>query len=412
MLTGDRINVIDSFRGFALAGIVLAHMIEHYTSGMPPPELAASFVEGPLDQVIQGLMFIFVMGKFFAMFSFLFGLSFFIQMDRAAKRDIDFRGRFIWRLTILLLIGYVHSLFYRGDILTIYAPLGFLLVLFYNIRSNILLVLVAIMLVGAGRYTVFALFGGDAFLPYGEGTPDLPHNAAYFDALLNGSLRDVFAANAIHGHLAKMQFQIGHFGRWYLTFAYFLLGLLAGRYRLFVRLDDLHEPIKKTLWLAIACTLGLLFLNAVLFSQISVEGKGPQFDNWLAMFALTALDLYNVSLTIVFVCSFVLIYKRPAGGRILGKLAPYGRTALSNYFIQTLLGTFILYNWGLGFLGELTNTQALLIALGIIGIQIVLSDWWLKHFRFGPLEWLWRSGTYFQWQPLRRGGEDRIQKFR
>ena len=72
MLTGDRINVIDSFRGFALAGIVLAHMIEHYTSGMPPPELAASFVEGPLDQVIQGLMFIFVMGKFFAMFSFLF----------------------------------------------------------------------------------------------------------------------------------------------------------------------------------------------------------------------------------------------------------------------------------------------------------------------------------------------------
>jgi uncharacterized protein len=402
MLTGDRINVIDSLRGFALAGIVLAHMIEHYTGALPPPELVASFEQGTLDQVIKGLMFSLVMGKFFAMFSFLFGLSFFIQMDRAAKRDIDFRGRFIWRITILLLIGYVHSLFYRGDILTIYAPLGFLLVLFYNVRSNMLLALAAIIIGGAGRYIVFALFGDNTFLPFGEESPELPHNAAYFDALLNGSLRDVFAANAIYGHLAKMQFQIGHFGRWYLTFAYFLLGLLAGRYRLFVRLDELHEPIKKTLWLAIACTIGFLILTVVLFSQTSVEGGDPQFDSWLAMFALTALDLYNSSLTLVFLCSFVLIYRRPAGGRILGRLAPYGRTALSNYFIQTLLGTFILYNWGLGFIGEFSNTQTLLIALGIIAVQVVLSGWWLKHYRFGPLEWLWRSGTYLQWQPMRR----------
>lgn len=86
----------------------------------------------------------------------------------------------------------------------------------------------------------------------------------------------------------------------------------------------------------------------------------------------------------------------------MGRLAPYGRTALSNYFIQTLLGTFILYNWGLGFIGEFSNTQTLLIALGIIGVQVALSDWWLKHYRFGPLEWLWRSGTYLQWQPMRR----------
>ena len=120
------------------------------------------------------------------------------------------------------------------------------------------------------------------------------------------------------------------------------------------------------------------------------------------MFALTAMDLYNSSLTLVLLCSFVLIYRRPAGGRVLRRLAPYGRTALSNYFIQTLLGTFILYNWGLGFIGEFSNTQTLLIALGIIGVQVALSDWWLKHYRFGPLEWLWRSGTYLQWQPMRR----------
>jgi uncharacterized protein len=225
---------------------------------------------------------------------------------------------------------------------------------------------------------------------------------AYFDALQSGSLGDVFAANAINGHLSKMQFQLGYFGRWYLTFAYFLLGLWAGRYQLFVRLDELHESIKKVLWLAIACTIVFFALTGFLFGQIIVEGEGPQFDSWLAMFALTASDLYNTSLTIVFLCSFVLIYKRPAGERILGVLAPYGRTALSNYFVQTLLGTFVLYNWGLGFIGKLTNTQTLLIALGIIGVQLALSGLWLKHYRFGPLEWLWRSGTYLKWQPMRR----------
>jgi uncharacterized protein len=400
-LTGDRISIIDSFRGFALAGIVIAHMVEQYVGAMPPPELAAGFVKGTLDQVIQTSMAIFVMGKFFALFSFLFGLSFFIQMDRAAKKDIDFRGRFIWRLTILMLIGYLHSLFYRGDILTIYAPLGFLLVLFYNVRSNILLALATVLLAGAGRYIVFALYGDNTILPYGDWSPELPHNAAYFHALLDGSLSDVFASNAIHGHLTKMQFQIGYFGRWYLTFAYFLLGLLAGRYRFFVRLDELHKPIRKALWISIVCTVGFMILTMFLFSQSSVEGEGPQFDQWLSMFALTAFDLYNFSLAIVFLCSFVLIFRRPAGGRILGKLGPYGRTALSNYFLQTLLGTFVLYNWGLGFLGELTNTQTLLIALGIIGLQIILSGLWLKHYRFGPLEWLWRSATYLQWQPMR-----------
>lgn len=402
MPAGNRINAIDSFRGFALAGIVLAHMVEQYIGAMPPQQLVEIFNHSLLDKTIQGLMYAFVVGKFFALFSFLFGMSFFIQMDRAASRGADFRGRFLWRLTILLAIGFVHSLFYRGDILTIYAPLGFLLVLFYNVRSSVLFGIAAIIIAGAGRYAVFAVNGTDPVLPFGDPTPELPHNAAYFEALQRGSLWDVFVSNATYGHFTKMEFQVGYFGRWYLTFAFFLLGLWAGRSKLFLRIEELHKPLKKTLWLALAGTIVFLALTLFFFSRNTIEGEGPQFDHWATMFGLTAFDLFNVSLSVIYLCGFLLIFRRPAGERRLGKLASYGRMALSNYFMQTLIGTFILYNWGLGYIGKISNTQTFVIAFGIIAFQIVLSDWWLKRFRYGPLEWLWRSGTYLKWQPMRK----------
>jgi uncharacterized protein len=402
MPPGSRINAIDSVRGFALAGIVLAHMVEQYIGAMPPQDLVDVFTATTLDKIIQGLMYALVVGKFFTLFSFLFGLSFFIQMDRAASRGADFRGRFIWRLAILLAIGFVHSLFYRGDILSIYAPLGVLLVFFYNVRSTLLLGLAAILILGAGRYVIFAIYGGDTVLPYGDPTPELPYNAAYFEALRHGSLWDVFKSNAVYGHFTKMEFQVGYFGRWYLTFAFFLVGLWAGRTGLFVHLDELRGSLKKTLWIAIACTFTFLALTFALFSYSMAGAEEPQFENWGSMFALTAFDLFNVSLSIIYLCGFLLIFRRPAGGRRLGVLAPYGRTALSNYVMQTLIGTFILFNWGLGYIGKVSNTQTFCIAFAIIALQVVLSGWWLKYFRFGPLEWLWRSGTYLKCQPMRR----------
>lgn len=391
-----RIDIVDAFRGFALAGIVVTHMVEHYIATAPSPELAASFAPTVLDQVVQGLMFILINGKFFALFSFLFGLSFYIQMDRAAQRGIEYRGRFLWRLTILLAIGYAHSLFYRGDILSIYAVLGFLLVLFHNVRSNVLLTIAAIILLGAFRYGTFAIYGGATIFPYGDFSPELPYNTAYLDALKNGSLADVFSANALYGQLSRLEFQLGYFSRWYLTFAFFLLGLWAGRVQLFLKLDEWHGRFKKALGFSIASAVVFFVLMAILFSQ----GGGLQFDRWINMFAISMLDLFNLSLAIVYLCSFVLIFMRPGGGRVLGKLAPYGRTALSNYVLQTLVGTFILYNWGLGLITEISNSQALLIGVSIFLVQAMLSAVWLRHFRFGPLEWLWRSATYFSWQPL------------
>lgn len=396
-----RIHVIDAFRGFALIGIVLAHMVEQYLGTMPTEELRASMVQGTVDGVIDGLLMLLVRGKFFAMFSFLFGVSFFIQMDRAARRGVDYQGRFLWRVTLLLIIGYVHSLFYRGDILTIYAMLAFLLVPFYRVGNKYLLAIAAIIVIGAGRYLVFAVYGGEPIFPYGEIAPELPHNRDYFQALLAGSLWDVFAANAYLGHLAKLEFQLNVFGRGYLTFAFFLVGLWAGRIRLFERLDELYPRLKKTLLLSVILSIAFFLLTIALFAAANLEGQ-PEFDSWLLMFALTAMDLFNCALASVYLCSFALLYRKASGERVLEKLAPYGRTALSNYLLQTLIGTYLIYHYGIGLLGSLSNTQALAIAVLIITVQIWLSAVWLRYFRFGPVEWLWRSGTRLGWQPMAR----------
>ena len=108
-LQTQRINSIDALRGFALGGVVLVHMVEQYIAG-PTPEGFMEGVNGLPDQIVQGLLQFFFSGKFFALFSILFGLSFTIQMQSAEKKKINFGGRFIWRAALLFIIGYILSL--------------------------------------------------------------------------------------------------------------------------------------------------------------------------------------------------------------------------------------------------------------------------------------------------------------
>jgi uncharacterized protein len=132
----SRIEIIDALRGLALAGIFICHMTENYIGSMSPQSFNESVHVGIIDDIIDGLIVFFLRGKFIALFSFLFGLSFFIQMDNGVKKGVQFGGRFLWRLIILLAVGYIHSLFYRGDILTIYAVLGMFLIPFYSINNK------------------------------------------------------------------------------------------------------------------------------------------------------------------------------------------------------------------------------------------------------------------------------------
>lgn len=392
-------TVVDALRGFSLAGIVIVHMVENYVGGSVPEEALAGANQGIADQAVNIFILLLLRGKFFALFSFLFGLSFFIQMESASRRQEDFRGKFFWRLCLLLGIGYVNHLFYRGDILTIYALLGMLLIPFYKVSTKWILILSGLLIIGLPRFLLFAMGAGEGLLLENPNDPDSPVSTAYYQVLTSGSLLDVFRSNAISGHLMKGEFQIGIFGRGYLTFAFFLLGLLIGRLGYFRNYLEFRTPTRRLLWISLAVFVAGTLLTVFSFMQLGPE---PDFNTWWAMLGLAAVDIGNLGITGIILAGFMLLYQREKVERTLDRFAPYGRMALTNYFLQSILGTFVFYGWGLGYLGHVRNVYAFLLSLGVIALQMGFSSWWLKRFHYGPLEWAWRSLTHMRAFPLKR----------
>ena len=393
----ERLTVVDALRGFSLAGIVIVHMVENYAGG-PLPEGAMSGAEqGLLDEVVNFFCLLFLRGKFFALFSFLFGLSFYIQMDSGSRQNGQFGVRFAWRLLLLFIIGFVHHLFYRGDILTVYALVGLFLIPFYRIRSGIVLGVAALLFLGVPRFLIYALGHAPGLLMGGLMDPDNPLISAYYETLRSGSIREVFRSNAWSGHLMKMEFQLGVVSRAYLTFGFFLVGLWFGRTGYFRRFLELAKQTRRALWLSLSGLLVCTLLAGLIFTQM---GPNPDFNSGWAMIGLSILDLGNLAMTGIILCGFMLLYRMPASQKALNHLAPFGRMALTNYFFQSVIGTFLFYGWGLGLLGEMRNSYAFLLALAIVYLQMRASRWWLQRFRYGPLEWAWRSLTHFRMFPI------------
>ena len=389
-ITNNRVDAVDALRGFALAGIVFAHMIEQFIAAPRPTD--SWLVESDVfDQIVQVFNGMFIMGKFFSIFAVLFGISFAIMMGNAAARGRNFSGRFIWRLALLFAIGFVHSLIYRGDILTIYAAIGLCLPFFYRVPNKVLWFIIILLFLGLGRWLFYLVTGTSSILSYDQ-SPQSPFIAAYFEVLKTGSLFEIARDNFINGFASKADFQLGAFGRAYLTLAYFLVGMWLVRTGIINNLEANKHLIKKTLkWSLGACVVFFFCIGA----SFSFIPNLMEFKNWLSVFAFVFYDLFNIAFTAVLMSSFLLIYLRKPTGW-LGSLAPYGRMALSNYVLQTIIGTFLLYGWGLGLVGELHDWQMFLLSVVVIYLQIQLSKLWLSRYYYGPLEWLWRCGTYFK----------------
>lgn len=398
---GERISVIDALRGFALLGIVLVHVVEQYLGAAPPESKQMFSIHHPVDIGVEVFLGIFFRGKFFTIFSLLFGLSFFIQMDRGSKKGVDFKGRFIWRLVILFVIGYVHGLFYRGDILTVYAILGIFLVLFYALNDKMLLIAALILVTGIPRVLVFV---GQNY--WGLPPAELGHkqenqkNAEYFEIISSGSLVEVFEVNAVSGFNSKMGFQFGMMGRGYQTFVLFLIGLLLGRVRFFEHFTTYNKLMKRVLIYALIVMLVSIVGLVITFIDMEA-GKQPDLNTWRFVIGFTLIDWLNLAMTAMIITGFLLLYQKGFWHRMLSSLAPYGQTALTNYFMQSIIGTFFLYGFGLGFLGYFGSSVMFLLGLVLFFGQLWVSRYWLKHFKYGPLEWLWRSATYLKWQALR-----------
>ncbi len=412
--SGARIVTIDAVRGFALLGIIAVHMVEQYL-GSPPPASKANQDLWVVDAVALGLVSLLFVGKFFAMFSLLFGVSFFIQMDRAAARGQAFEGRFTWRLAVLFAIGMAHHLVYRGDILASYAVMGLVLLVYYRVSDRWLLATSVAVLVGAPRLMLAiwtAATGAEVSLSVGDETT----LQAYWDTLKTGSMSAVAWLNLHEGIWPKLQFLFGWFGRGYQTLGLFLLGLYLGRHRWHERIDARRPAVRRLMWWSIAASIGAVAVGAAMFGAAYTMGLMPQAAGpggagapaampplWLVVAGFTCYDVFNLGVMGAFLCGFLRLYWRPGPHRVLRWFAPVGRTALTNYVAQSLVGAFIYYGYGLGLLGDIGAAAGLGLAAIIFAGQMAASAVWLRYFRYGPLEWLWRSATYLRLQPIMKG---------
>ncbi len=396
----ERIEVVDVLRAFALFGIMVTHSGMEFLAG-PDPYPTFGLVHA-FDPAVKQIVALLTTGKFFMIFSFLFGLSFAIQIDNAARKGAAFAGRFAWRLTVLLLIGIAHSLFFSGDILVIYALLGFLLIPMRNVRTKTMLWVSAVLVLNIPLVLILMAVvngpppGPEQQAAAAESTRQFAEMAQQlYDAKRGGTLAELLQANAGLGALMKFGYVVIS-GRLWVTFACFLLGMCAWRAGLFVDTPENRARMRRILTVggAIALVGSLLVLQFPAITGVPESGTG--------VFAVFVAGVQNASLAAFLIAGVSLLYWRAPDRGPLPALAPMGRMGLTTYLMQTLFGAIVFYGVGFGLIGQLGVGLGVLVGLLCCVFQVFFSRAWLRHFTMGPFEWLWRSLTYFKLQPLSR----------
>ncbi len=396
----ERNPVIDILRGFALFGILLVNF--------PGSEAARS---GAADDVVRKLFSLLVSGKFYTTFSFLFGLGFALQFFRAQSRGRRVVPVYIRRMLALFFIGLAHSiLLWPGDVLKVYAVMGLFLIPFRK-RSGTVLLLAAVL-----------VLGGQCFLWKVEKpllvrdliprivNPELEQERELQINLDSNEIRDagrrLWAATRYGTYVEAViaRFQVWWLSNRYLlrylwisSFAMFLVGMYAGKAGLLRSPPVRMAVIRRVMWITLPIFLGLGIVET--FGPVLLGSYYYKFD-WKVHAAAWLVHAPAGSLFYVSAIA-TLLALRPKWISRLAPLGSLGRMALTNYLLQSVVGTFLYYGYGLGLHTRVGKFSGLLLAMTVFALQIALSHWWLRRYQFGPCEWFWRSLTYLKLQPMR-----------
>lgn len=389
--SSERYVILDVLRGFALLGIALANFPEFSLYSFLPVEAADAMPTAGIDRIVRYLQYIFIDGKFYTIFSLLFGIGFSIIIANAAKKGADGFRIFYRRMFILLLIGFLHLMFlWSGDILMLYALLGMLLPLFRNFSNRSLLVWAFIMLaIPVAMDFIMELSGIYLSAPVVElqqfyctkyGITD--ENFAYWlrDAEHYGATFEFL----IQGALVRVQEFIDG-NRYFKVMGLFLLGFYIGRNRFYTDLES-HRPGLK----CIACYGFIIGLPlSFLYAWSAVNGRPWGLGAHATLYFASVFPL-----GFAYVAGICLCYIRHQQWKGFRFFALPGRMALTNYIGQSAFGILIFYGIGFGFGAGVGLVYVVLIAAGIWIIQALFSSVWLHFCQFGPLEWIWRMLTY------------------
>lgn len=380
----ERLSVVDALRGFALLAIVMLHNLEHYNIYFFPDFLPAWLQS--LDKCMWDSFFFLFAGKAYATFSLLFGFSFYIQFEHAQQKEIDFRWRFAWRLVLLFLFAQLHALFYNGDILVLYAVVGFTLIPVSKLKDRTVFWIAMFLLLQSyewGRllYAVFNpdyVVGGNKFMIYADRVGDIT---------MNGTFWEVLRSNIWDGQLYSNFWQVES-GRLFQTSALFMFGMLLGRNGFFIKSARSIGFWKRILGIGVLAYI-LLYPLRVYVPEL--------IDNpsMLQPYNVAIPSLCNFAFMLILISVFVLVwFKKGDGYKWQNFIIPYGRMSLTNYISQSIIGVSLYYGFGLGLYCLTGATATLLIGLCIFTVQWFFSRYWLSCHKQGPLEYLWKKGTW------------------
>ncbi|MCG5101995.1 DUF418 domain-containing protein [Oceanobacillus alkalisoli] len=378
----NRIEHIDIMRGFAIFGIFMVNI-----GAFSAPYFMHGGWEAvwdtPLERFIQAFIDIFFQGSFYTLFSILFGFSWQLMKARLQVKGMATTPFLFQRQLGLIGFGLIHAfLIWHGDILLSYGLIGLFLLLFIEVKERTLLVWAAVL-----------LFGSVAFITPGlYAVRDLLNNSD--SAAINQAI-DNYSSNELL-LIWKQNFQDWALANSSVGFIFlimtllplFLLGMYLARKRVFHE-PEIDQPILK--WLLIISFLLSLILKA-----------GPYLIGNPLWFTYVQDNLGGTASALFYMTMITLLAQTALGGKLIRPLRYVGRTALSNYIFQSLISFILFYGIGFGLYGSVAPSVSVFIVVVIFSLQVLASKWWLSRYRFGPLEWVWRSLNYKEIQRLRK----------
>src|SRR5690625_3608232 len=364
----NRLVWIDAARGFAVFGIFIVNI-----GAFSAPYFLYGGGEdvwtSPMDQLIQAFIDVFFQASFYTLFSILFGFGFQLMKDRLAERNVALYPVLLRRLVALIGFGLLHSfLLWHGDILLSYGLIGLLLFLFFKVKDRTLLLWGAILLsCTVGLFTLL-LYQVRDYL-------DWYNTAAVNQALENYQDSSLFIILSQNYN----DWMYGNGGIAYLPLAGILLPLfLFGMY--LARKKVLHEPKKhltllKKVWI----------VSFILFFALKL---GPYVYGNPAWFSYIQDNIGGAASALFYLSSFTLLSLTGTGKKLISPFIYVGRMALTNYIFQSVISFILFYGVGFGLYGSVSPMMGVFIVIAVFFIQILISKWWLQHFRFGPLAWI------------------------
>ncbi|MDR2038991.1 MAG: DUF418 domain-containing protein [Bacteroidales bacterium] len=396
--TKERHIILDALRGLALFGICLANYPEFSLYTFQTSETVSALPTAGIDTVVKYLQYIFIDGKFYTLFSLLFGIGFSIILSNAARNNRNGMKIFYRRMCILFLIGLFHLLFlWAGDILILYAFVGFFLPLFRNISNKKLLISsVILLLFPIAMDACIVLFGWNLSAPviratgYFHGQVGITGDNFPVWLVESQSYLDVLRFNLAGSFIRMQEFIDGN--RVFKVLGLFLLGLYIGRNRLYTNFKSNHTLLKKTMIYGFC----IGFPTSVLYAWSAMNSHPIGLIMYSAIYAVSV-----VPLSLAYITAICLWYDKHKELAIFRIFAAPGRMALTNYIMQSVIGMIIFYGIGFGLGAKTGLIYVELIAAAVFGLQVAYSYLWLNHYQYGPLEWIWRMLTYGKWLKLK-----------